>query len=841
MFSRRKIALTIASAIVVLAALLAVLLPRLGARPRNVLLITIDTLRPDHLGCYGYGNIRTPNIDRLAEEGVRFEKVVVPVPLTTPSHASILTGVYPTRHKIRDNAGFVLAPGCLTLAEVLQAKGYATGAVVSAAPLAAEFGLNRGFDFYDDRFTSLAIPAKRTGDAHAVPEENEKKGDEATAAALEWLRGTTRSATGRPFFLWVHYYDPHVAYAPPQPFRDQYPQRPYDGEIAYTDACIGKLLDGMKELGVYENTHVILTADHGESLGEHGELTHGIFLYDATVLVPLILHPAGGQKRGVVYPHQVRSVDIMPTILDLAGVSIPDGLHGRDLMPAVAHGSQPPNPVAYLENYANRINFGWCVLRGIRTDTRKYIHSTLPELYELDVDPGETKNRVNDSSEADRMKQKLSDLISRLATDAGPEQTSPGSSAVLAKLRSLGYAAGGYGFSLDADDAQRPDPKQMIGVGNDMLRALAMAREGKIDEAILALEKVCNKDKTNVSAWHWLANLTQQAGYEHAALSAYRKAVALAPDSPGLRCEMGYLLMKMGDLKAAEETYRSVIRERPKFAQAHKGLADVCYYTGRIDDAAKAYARAIELDPADLDAQLERAFALTVMKDQETGLEEYRKIIETHPKDAKVRCGLADALRALGKYKEAVDELHLAIKLAPDRPAAYLELAGLLLDTGHYKEAKVPIARSLQILPDSARAANQLGKYYYLAGDKKKAELAYRKAVYLNPGSSEYHSDLGAALQKQRRFSEAIREYEKAVRLDDRNADALFNLGSALFQAKRDAEGVAAFRRALALRPDFARRVLFLLNQLLRLEPKNKAAASLRNEIKGPPVPAKDK
>ena len=839
MSANRRIALVTGAAVVLLASVLWILCIGLRHHPQNVLLITIDTLRPDHLGCYGYTKIETPHIDRLAAEGVRFETVVVPVPLTTPSHASILTGVYPTRHQIRDNAGFVLAADCPTLAEVLEAKGYATGAVVSGAPLAAEFGLNRGFDLYDDTFTSLAIPAKRTGDAHAIPEKNEKKGEEATAVALDWLRRTAPKANHRPFFLWVHYYDPHVAYNPPPPYRDQYPQRPYDGEIAYTDACVGTLFDGMKKLGLYDNTHIILTADHGESLGEHGELTHGIFIYDATVLVPLILRTPGGWQRSTVCPRQTRSVDIMPTILDLLGAPVPEGLHGRSLVPVIADPSGPSDRTAYLENYANRINFGWCVMRAIRTDTRKYIHSTNPEFYELDIDPGETKNRVNESDEAAPMKQALNTLVTDLAAKAGPERTTPGSSAVLAKLRSLGYAAGGYGLSLDEDDIQRPDPKQRIAVANEMLQALAAARQGRMEDAILALKEVCDKDKMNVSAWHWLASLSQQADYHHAALSAYRKTVELAPDSRELRCELAHLLLKMGEFKDAEETYRGVVKEWPEFARAHRGLAELWYRTGRTDDAVKAYERSIELDPADLDGRLARAFAITVMKDKETGLAEYRKIVEAHPRNAKVRRGLADVLRALGKYKEAVDELHLAVKLAPDDPDTYLQVAGLLLDTGHYREAKVPIARALQILPDSARAANKLGKYYYLAGDKRKAEMAYRKAVHLNPRSSEYHNDLGAALQEQRRFPQAIQEYEKAVRLDGTNADALFNLGSVLLQSKRDADGATAFRRALALRPDLAQRVLFVLNQLLKLEPNNKAAAALRNEIKR--TQAKDK
>lgn len=795
---------------------------------RSFLLITIDTLRPDHVGCYGCRSARTPQMDALALNGVRFAKAATACPLTTPSHATILTGVYPPRHKIRDNAGFVLASGCATLAEIFKQHGYATGAVISGAPLASEFGLNRGFDFYDDTFTSTAIAAKRTGDAHAVPKNNEKKAEETTAAALRWLK-TLRG--GQSFFLWVHYYDPHVAYRPPSPFREEYAENPYDGEIAYTDMCIAGLLNGMRDLGFLRDTTVVLTSDHGEGLGQHGEETHGLFLYDTTMLVPLIFHSPGRIAGGVTRPELVRTVDIAPTLLDIARIPVPPDLDGRSLLPRLGPSPDREPREAYMENYSNRINFGWSELRGIRTDRQKYIAAPTPELYDLDADPAEMKNLAPSGQGAAEMAGRLDALTKALDAGSAAAQASPGSARVLAQLRSLGYVAGGYGLSEPATDVPRPDPKDMVGVATDMLHALATARDGDVEGGISMLRRICERDKSNVSAWHWLANFCEQACYLPEAAAAYRQAVQLAPSSSALRSEMGNLLLEMGDVPAAASAFQEGIRTAPEFAPFHKGLGDVLYRSGKTDEAVAEYAQAAKLDPGYLDARLELAFVTAVMKDREDGLAQLRKLIDEHPRSIQARRVCADALRVLGRPKEAVDELHAAIGLDPEQPEPYLDLAGLLLDAGCYNDAKTPISRALQILPNSAEAYHKLGKYCFFTGNKKEAEVAYRKAILLNPRRSEFHNDLGAALHEQGRRTEAIWEYQKAVQLDDKNGDAFYNLGAALLQSKRDADGVAALRRAAALRADRTPMVIGLLKQLLRLEPNNAAAKALLDEI----------
>ena len=331
--------------------------------PRNVLLITIDTLRADHLGCYGYTGIQTPAIDALAKEGIRFEWAFTPVPITLPSHVSIMTGMNPASHGVLNNGEYRLDNSVKTLAQILRQHGLATAAFVGAFVLSRQFGLDQGFERYDD-----ALRPTQEGAHEAFSLYNERKGEMVTEASIQWLKKENPNR----FFLWVHYFDPHFPYDPPQAFKSAYPDHPYDGEIAYTDHCIGLLLKELADLKVLEDTLVVLVADHGESLGEHKETTHGIFLYDATVRVPLILHypglhhsgvqsseqhsleqhPSGLLPQGSVFSQPVKTLDILPTILDLLEIPHPAGLQGKSLLTYPAN----PDPPADITDTANSTN-----------------------------------------------------------------------------------------------------------------------------------------------------------------------------------------------------------------------------------------------------------------------------------------------------------------------------------------------------------------------------------------------------------------------------------------------------------------------------------------------------
>ena len=333
----------------------------------SVVLITLDTLRADVLGCYG-GGVATPHIDRLAREGVLFEQATATVPLTLPSHSSILTGLLPVRHGVRDNGGFFLEASFTTLAERFQSAGYATGAFVGAWVLERRWGLAQGFDHYSDSF---------------VEEEFQRRGDSVVADALAWLGQVPAE---RRFLAWIHLFDAHTPYDAPEPFGSRYASQPYYGEVAYVDALVGRLLEELDRRRRQENTIVVLMADHGEGLGEHGEPEHGLFVYDATMAVPLIIRtPWGPTGRSQT---QVSSVDVFPTVLDLVGLPPEPGIDGASLLPALQDLKHEMGHVAYVETYFPLYHFGWHPLRGLRDRRYKLIQASRAELYDLATDPG---------------------------------------------------------------------------------------------------------------------------------------------------------------------------------------------------------------------------------------------------------------------------------------------------------------------------------------------------------------------------------------------------------------------------------------------------------------------
>ena len=348
----------------------------------NVVVITIDTLRADHLGCYGYKQIRTPNIDALAAEGARFERAYTAVPVTLPSHTVMFTGTYPMRSGMHDFAANKLGPGQPTLASVLKEHGYVTGAVIGSAVLDSRFGLNRGFDFYYDHFDFNRLQESNL-------EEMERPGNLVADVALDWLGQNYQ----KKFFLWMHLYDPHYPYHPPAPYAAEYQDHPYDGEIAFADSQVGRLIHFLKSKGLYENTMIVLTGDHGESLGEHGEKYHGFFIYNATLHVPFIIHLPGAASPRVV-PGLVNLADLMPTVLQELKIDVPAQVQGQNLLPLMRTKEPGEDRTLYAETFLPRLHFNWSELRGVETDNYHFIDAPKPELYDLTKDPGRNPQSV---------------------------------------------------------------------------------------------------------------------------------------------------------------------------------------------------------------------------------------------------------------------------------------------------------------------------------------------------------------------------------------------------------------------------------------------------------------
>ena len=464
-----------------------------GRARTHLLLISLDTVRADALGSYGYAKAQTPRLDALAAQGLRFEQATTVAPLTLPAHSSLLTGTFPASHGVRDNGGFYLGDEQVTLAEVLRGEGYRTGAFVGAFVLDSRWGTNQGFDRYFDEFD---LSEMKGGGMASV----QRKGDEVIAEALRWL-GEESDA---PFFGWVHLYDPHTPYEAPEPYRSRFPRTrsgAYDAEIAWTDELVGRLLDGLAELGHLEDTLVVVLGDHGEALGEHKELDHGFFIYDEVVQIPLMIAGPGVPSR--VVPDQVRIVDVMPTALELLHVEAPASVQGTSLVP-LSRGEEL-ELLALSETWYPKYHYGWSELTAVRNGRYKFIQAPRRELYDLVEDPGELENLAAENSHrADALERALGELLEQVTSEAASRGPSTMDPETEERLQALGYLGGSIS-ARNLEDRPRGDPKDKIGLFNLLRKASQDALEERIDEAIAKVQEALAEDPEIVEAYTLLA------------------------------------------------------------------------------------------------------------------------------------------------------------------------------------------------------------------------------------------------------------------------------------------------------------------------------------------------
>jgi choline-sulfatase len=548
----------------------------------NVLLITVDTLRADRLGCYGYGLAQTPHTDRLADEGVRIEHAIAPTPITLPSHTSILTGLEPPAHGVRGNGAFRVPDGVQTLAESLKAEGYQTQAFVSADVLHRRFNLNQGFDGYDD---DLWSEAKGSGTRMW-----QRSGQRTMDRVLHWLDARTESSPPSPFFLWVHLFDPHAPYEPPEADAKR-SATPYDGEITSVDRQIGRLVKALE--------------DHGESLGEHREATHAMFIYESTQRVPLIFRYPRKLPAGRVYDGAARSVDIMPTILSLAGKKSGE-TQGTDLSKAFASGSSSALPVQYSESFHPKLMYGMARLEGVRHGSWTYIRAPRPELYDRRTDPGELRNLLEGggSSAAAARALELEGALTRVVEDSkrftSLAEANPLDPQTVTMLQALGYM----------DDSGAPenlggiDPKDGIGIVEEVGRALALPDAG---DCTTRVRSVLKRLPGYVHAWNTLAGCALQTGDLKAAQEAYLQSLAHEPKQPEVRLRVGQIDFSQGRNESARRHYAQALELLPDLVDAILATGAVDVREGRWDEAIRWYKRAIDVEPKRTDAYLQLA------------------------------------------------------------------------------------------------------------------------------------------------------------------------------------------------------------------------------------------
>ncbi|MEO6323033.1 MAG: sulfatase-like hydrolase/transferase [Thermoanaerobaculia bacterium] len=632
----------------------------------NVLLITVDTLRPDALGWVA-GRNHTPALDALASAGFRFPAAVAAAPLTLPSHASLFTGDLPRRHGVRDN-GQVLGRSPATLADLLAARGYTTAGFVSGYPLRRQFGIDRGFQHFDDR-----LPAGPEG-------FQDRPAPATSAAALAWI-----AQARAPWFVWIHYYDPHDPYSPPPAFRRPGPRGAYDGEVAFTDAGIGGLRKGLPR------TRPLLTifaGDHGEGLMDHGEEGHGYFVYDSTITVPLVFSYPGRIKPGASRA-AARLIDVLPTVLSLLGLPVPAGLDGLSLVPTLS-GDPQSIPPAYVESLQPWLSFGWAPLKAIRSGDWKFVSAPQPELYDLSSDPGETRNLVASN------RSKLMELIheqERVEALPAVSAARVADPEAVARLRSLGYLGSGHGDREPPRDL--PDPKSRLRERTELIEAENLFRNGDLPGALRAFDAVLKSDPRNRFAVSRSGLVLLKKGNAREAIPRLERAVAIDPEEAESQFGLAFALGVTGRLDEALPHWLETVRLQPKRSMAWTNLGMVLARLGKRDEALKALQHASELEPANPLFLANLGVAERDAGRSTDALAHLRKSAELSNGRFPYSGTLGLLLATRAPHPEAMEWLRRSRHGEPDCAEAHLALARMELESGHPAAARDALAFAL--------------------------------------------------------------------------------------------------------------------------------------------------
>lgn len=654
--------------------------------PPNVILITIDTVRADHLGCYGDTNIQTPTLDALAHDGIVFERAVSQVPLTWPSHAAILTGLYPFQNGVQDFTGQPLDARFRSVAQAFQERGYATGAVVSSFVLDRSWGLARGFNFYDDAFSAEDFANKDLGLV-------ERRAGESVTRALAWLQKTPR----RPFFFWLHLYDPHSPYDPPEPFATQYRGHPYDGEIAYADRELGRLLAWLKRNQLYDHSLIVFLSDHGESLGEHGEQEHGFFVYNATVRIPLIVKPPAGKGfRPGREGRPVETIAVAPMMLRLAGVH--DEVEKQFQSHGLLGASSQTEDEAYSETFYPFSSFGWSPLHALETSRYQYIDAPEPELYDLTLDPEEKNNlAAQQPATVAVLKQKLAARLQERQFTPTLEHSSELSADAVEKLRALGYVAYRSPVSAGALAAGLPDPKDKLPEFNSILQAQDAQQAGDFAKAKSLLLPVQEKD----------------------------------PEMYIVRFSLGELAMAQRQWEEASAEFKKCLELNPHFDQAMLGLARALIFQDKASEARQWAQQAIQYNPQNYRAWYFLG-SLEARDDPPAAISDYEKAISIQGNFAPARLDLGLLRFQRQNYIEAAEQLAQAAALGIDDAILYNDLGISYSRTGRQRQAIESYRHALRLDPNLAQAHLNLGFAYEQLKQTGLAEQEYQKACALS-------------------------------------------------------------------------------------------------------------
>ncbi len=649
----------------------------------NVLLFTLDTTRADRLGCYGYAKAETPCLDELAGKGVLFANAYCQVPLTSPSHSSLFTSTYPLTHQVRSNGFYYLSPSFETLAEVLKSKGFKTAAFVSSFTLDSRFGFDQGFDFYDDTFEY---------EEFLKSFRSERTADKTSASFLQWLEKNEKGQ----FFVWIHYFDPHLPYSPPSPFKEKFAAQPYDGEIAFMDFNLGRVISKLKEKNILDQTLIICVGDHGEALGEKNEVDHGLFIYDVSLRVPLIFYAEKQLPRGVVIPSRVRVIDVMPTILDLLKIKPPTQCQGISLVSHLKGKKQKDLPT-YIETYMPREYYGWSELIGIIDGPYKYIRAPRPEIYNLHLDPEETKNLYQPQGQlAVSMEQKLNSLVN-LYSSSDSSKTKTLTMEEQEKLSSLGY----IGTQTAAGSSQKalPDPKDKTAEYSVYVYGKKYEYEGNYERAEEYYKKAL--EFSPEVAWNYvhLSLLYRRMGKINEAIHVLELGNSRLPNDLIILSRLASAYVRGGKLREAIEAARAVLRIDPHYFDALYILGLSLVNLGEWSEALGYLAQAREIEPENVSLELQYAFCLVANGRAAEATRIYERLKNEHPRDYRIYQDMAIMYESLHDFQQAREHMKQALDLNPYFET-YFNYAILLYKIGDLQEAAHYLKLYLETTPE---------------------------------------------------------------------------------------------------------------------------------------------
>jgi arylsulfatase A-like enzyme/Tfp pilus assembly protein PilF len=768
------------------------------AEGTNLLVITLDTMRADHLGAYGYTNARTPNIDRMAREGVMFKNCYTTVPITLPAHSTIFTGRTPLGHRVRTNGTYFLDPSETTLAEVMKQTGYRTYAVIASYVLLAKFGLQQGFDTYDD---SLNIERLlKSYDSEITAQQVYTKFNR---WFLEYRENKTEKDT---FFAWVHLYDPHKPYAPPEEYNTQFPATPegrYDGEIAYTDSFVGKIIDDLENAGELKNTVVVIVGDHGEAFGEHGEFGHSLFCYEESLKVPLIFWNPTIFGKGRTIDSRVGLIDIMPTLLELYRQEIPGNIHGKSLLKLIGGNDKPDDGTYYIESMHGKEENGWAPLTGILHEQYKYVALPEPELYDLSSDPKEKKNLFWKKNRlAKSMDKRLMELIKKESRSgqkkARRRELSDGDKE---HLKTLGY------ISAFSDKTETNlDPKKGILLENQFKAIDTLIGKGNLDDAEKRLKEMAAKNPENLMPQYFgmLNRIYKERKDFEGAVESWKAALKVFPRNDNIRINLALEYFHRGLLDEAERHSRAIIKNNEKYTRAYILLGRIEERRADIEAAAGNFAVALRLEPQNVTLRINYARLLGQKRDYGEAMKQCDQLLAQPSVQAdpvvKGKVGII-----LAEIQQNDRAYRILSEIAADGKAAaevWNYLGILHFRKGAFTDAQEAYRKSIQMDAGIAKTYNNQGTLFLTLFVRQKdvtmrdrAIESFNKALELEPKLVSALNGRGSALKFANRVREALSDWETALSIKPSYTDVYFNLGITYLQLNQQTKALAILNR----------------------------------------------